>query len=385
MSKAKERNNVEVVQAAERPVSKPLAEQSVLSQAMFRRSVYIEQRRAERSKRGFVLMLAKVKGADSPEWVRAFSGLISAVLKKSRETDLTGWYESGSVVGVIFTDIEPNDKDKIAAALMLRMGEALEEALTEAQREMFEITFHVFPEDWSDTGSDRPTRAILYEHTAPKTPVRRASLMMKRVVDIVGSIVLILVLAPLMLLIAAAVKLTSEGPVLFRQQRVGQFGKHFTFLKFRSMAQSNDPSVHREFVQQLIAGRANGAESTGNGKPVFKITNDARVTRIGRFLRRTSLDELPQLFNVLAGEMSLVGPRPPIPYEVDIYESWHRRRLLEMKPGITGLWQVSGRSRTSFDDMVRLDLRYAREWSIWLDIWILLKTPAAVLTGAGAY
>ena len=157
------------------------------------------------------------------------------------------------------------------------------------------------------------------------------------------------------------------------------------FLKFRSMYVNNDTQVHKQYVQRLIAGKADKHPSNGNGEGVYKLTKDSRITRIGAFLRRTSLDELPQFLNVLKGEMSLVGPRPPIPYEVEAYEIWHRRRLLEAKPGITGLWQVSGRSRVKFDDMVRLDLQYARNWSPWMDIKILLRTPGAVVLGEGAH
>jgi lipopolysaccharide/colanic/teichoic acid biosynthesis glycosyltransferase len=188
-------------------------------------------------------------------------------------------------------------------------------------------------------------------------------------------------------LAAIAVKLTSKGPILFRQQRIGQFGKSFTFLKFRSMYVDNDPAIHQRYVMQLIAGQAqrNGGKGTADAGGVYKLTKDERITRVGAILRRTSLDELPQLFNVLKGEMSLVGPRPAIPYEVAAYQTWHRRRVLEVKPGITGLWQVNGRSRVAFDEMVRLDLRYAREWSPWLDLKILLRTPRAVIVGEGAY
>src|SRR2546422_5417446 len=125
--------------------------------------------------------------------------------------------------------------------------------------------------------------------------------------------------------------------------------------------------------------------SETNGRAIYKLTNDPRLTRLGRFLRKTSLDELPQFLNVLRGEMSMVGPRPPIPYELEAYDIWHRRRLLDVQPGITGLWQVSGRSRLPFDDMVRLDLKYARAWSLWLDLKILLRTPHAVFSGEGAY
>jgi lipopolysaccharide/colanic/teichoic acid biosynthesis glycosyltransferase len=150
------------------------------------------------------------------------------------------------------------------------------------------------------------------------------------------------------------------------------------------MRVGNDSTIHKEYVSRFIAGKitgSNGDKASG----VFKITNDPRITPLGRLLRKTSLDELPQLFNVLSGEMSLIGPRPPVPYEFECYGIWHRRRVLEIKPGITGLWQVNGRSRTSFDDMVRLDLQYARDWSLWLDVKILLRTPAAVLSGDGAY
>jgi len=172
--------------------------------------------------------------------------------------------------------------------------------------------------------------------------------------------------------------------VLFRQKRIGEHGTPFTFLKFRSMYVNNDSSEHREYVRQLIEGKADKKPANGNGAGVFKLTNDPRITPVGKFLRRSSLDELPQLLNVLHGEMSLVGPRPPVPYEVEAYATWHRRRLLEAKPGITGLWQVYGRSRVEFDDMVRLDLRYARECSPLLDLKILLQTPKAVIGGDGA-
>ena len=202
----------------------------------------------------------------------------------------------------------------------------------------------------------------------------------KRLVDVVLSVLALIVLSPLFLLIALVVKISSKGPVLFRQQRVGQFGKQFTFLKFRSMRVANQSMIHEQYVRDLITGRL---ATPKNG--VFKIENDPRVTAVGRFLRKTSLDEIPQFWNVLIGDMSLVGPRPPLPYEVAVYDIWHRRRLLEAKPGITGLWQVTGRSRTCFDDMVRLDLHYTQSSSLWLDLKILLQTPRAVIAGDGAY
>jgi len=146
----------------------------------------------------------------------------------------------------------------------------------------------------------------------------------------------------------------------------------------------NDHNVHKEFVTQMIT-RELDRDKAGRDQGVYKLTSDKRITRVGKFLRRTSLDELPQFINVLRGDMSLVGPRPPIPYELAAYQTWHRRRLLEVKPGITGLWQVTGRSTVDFDEMVRLDLRYATSWTPWLDLRILIRTPAAVIKGSGAY
>jgi lipopolysaccharide/colanic/teichoic acid biosynthesis glycosyltransferase len=196
----------------------------------------------------------------------------------------------------------------------------------------------------------------------------------------------LIVLSPVFAAIAIAIKLGSQGPVLFKQQRIGQFGKPFPFLKFRSMYVANNSDAHKAYVQSLIAGsKEQPTGQEGEKKIAFKIKNDPRVTGIGRFIRRTSLDELPQFWNVLVGQMSLVGPRPPIAYEVEAYYIWHRRRVLEAKPGITGLWQVYGRSRTTFDDMVRLDLQYSEKWSPLLDIKILLQTPRAVFSGDGAY
>ena len=185
--------------------------------------------------------------------------------------------------------------------------------------------------------------------------------------------------------IAIAIKLTSPGPILFRQSRLGRYGRKFTFLKFRSMHSKNDPSIHQQYVKQFIAGNASVNQNADQSRNPYKLVADPRITTVGQFLRKTSLDELPQFFNVLKGEMSLVGPRPPVPYEYECYNLWHKERLLAVKPGITGLWQVDGRSRVTFDEMVRLDIRYARSWSLWLDLKLLLRTPYAVLSTDGAH
>jgi lipopolysaccharide/colanic/teichoic acid biosynthesis glycosyltransferase len=203
--------------------------------------------------------------------------------------------------------------------------------------------------------------------------------------DIAGSFVALVILVLPFGVLAFLIKLTSKGPVLFRQERIGQYGVPFKFLKFRSMTVSNDTAIHKEYVQKFIAGKVGPDDPGGKAGTNFKITNDPRVTWIGKIIRRASIDELPQFWNVLMGDMSLVGPRPPIRYEMEAYDTWHRRRLVEIKPGITGLWQVQGRSRTTFDDMVRLDLRYSKTWTPLMDAKILLQTPRAVISGDGAY
>jgi lipopolysaccharide/colanic/teichoic acid biosynthesis glycosyltransferase len=208
----------------------------------------------------------------------------------------------------------------------------------------------------------------------------------KRIVDVLGSVSLLVLLAPVLVGIGVAIKLTSHGPILFHQTRIGQFGQPFRFLKFRSMYTDADPRMHEQYVQEFIlqSKHGRGASEALQQEGLFKLSHDPRITPLGHFLRRTSLDELPQLLNVLVGTMSLVGPRPPIPYEIQCYDLWHRRRVLEAKPGITGLWQVQGRSRTTFEDMVRLDLQYIDEWSLWTDCKLLLQTFWTVITCDGA-
>ncbi len=206
----------------------------------------------------------------------------------------------------------------------------------------------------------------------------------KRAVDIIGSLICLLLFAPIMMVIALAIELTSKGPAIFRQTRLGYQGKKFNFLKFRTMKINNDDSLHRQYLEKLIQGKHQEINMGNEERPYYKIKNDPRITPVGKLLRKSSLDELPQLFNVLMGQMSMVGPRPPIPYEVDKYQTWHKKRILNVKPGITGLWQVSGRSNTTFDEMVRLDLYYAQNWSLWLDCKIILKTFQAILSTKGA-
>lgn len=212
-----------------------------------------------------------------------------------------------------------------------------------------------------------------------REPLSDAERFIKRASDIAISLAALILLAPIWILISILIRLDSRGSILFRQERVGMDGRIFLCFKFRTMRADADESVHREVYRKNIAG-----EIHSTSEPVYgKVRNDPRITRVGRVLRRSSLDELPQLLNVLLGDMSVVGARPPIPYEVEEYALWHRRRL-DMKPGITGLWQVSGRNRLTFEEMVKLDLYYIENWSLWLDLKIILLTLPAVLRGDGA-
>jgi lipopolysaccharide/colanic/teichoic acid biosynthesis glycosyltransferase len=363
------------------------SERTVLGEEAFRRMISIERKRTERSQKPFLLMLLDRGNSNgSKKNGKALEDVVAALLGSTRETDITGWYENGVVVGVMFTDLVFDDKSAILSTMLARISTTLRDNLTFEQFNQINISFHFFPDDWDHDSSGRPSNATLYPDLSRHNDSRRLLSSIKRLIDIVGSILALIVFSPILLMIAVAIKATSKGPVFFKQQRVGQNGKQFTFLKFRSMCVDNDTSVHEEYVKKLIAGQAERRRpSNGNGEGVFKLTDDDRITRVGAFLRRSSLDEFPQFLNVLKGDMSLVGPRPAIPYEVLAYQTWHRRRVLEVKPGITGLWQVNGRNRITFDEMVRLDLRYARAWSPWMDIKILLLTPRAVFLGEGAH
>jgi lipopolysaccharide/colanic/teichoic acid biosynthesis glycosyltransferase len=361
----------------------PGEEHEVLDQNAFMRMLALERKRSERSNSGFVLMLIEspqlFKGGAVENAVRQ---LRSALSQSTRETDIKGWYLEESVIGVIFTEIDTGDGRTAATALESRMTATLRGAFSGDDFNSISMSFHVFPESAGSQGQDGGVDLVLYPELQAEKDGKDSARWVKRAIDILGSVLALIVAGPIMLVIALGIKATSRGPVIFKQVRVGLRGKTYTFFKFRTMYSGNNQGIHKDFTKRLIAGTA--AQQSG-GDPVYKLRNDPRVTSIGRFLRRTSLDEVPQFWNVLKGDMSLVGPRPPIPYEVEAYAMWHKRRLLTVKPGITGLWQVAGRSRVSFDDMVRLDLRYARSWTVLQDIRILLKTPAAVFSGNGAY
>lgn len=356
-----------------------------LPQAAFRRVLCQERKRSERSRKSFLLMLVQHKAPKLNAEQLALQRVVRPLGTLIRETDTLGWFESNHTVGIIFSELGDAELSAAVKRIESKALSALQSALNAAQVQALEISIYSYPRSWKDGGLTATLDPVLYPDLFDVDENQRASLLLKRLIDIVGSVFALIVLAPVFGVLAALVKLTSKGPVFFRQQRLGQFQVPFDFLKFRSMYITTDAEIHRQYVKNFIAGRAEANAAGDQQRRVYKITNDPRVTWIGKFMRRTSLDEIPQFWNVLLGQMSLVGPRPPIGYEIEVYDIWHRRRVLEAKPGITGLWQVHGRSRTTFDDMVRLDLRYSRMCSPISDLKILLRTPRAVFSGDGAF
>jgi lipopolysaccharide/colanic/teichoic acid biosynthesis glycosyltransferase len=358
----------------------------VSGQREFLLALRMERKRTERSDRPFLLMLldsAAFSGSQASLRNRAIEALQSMV----RDIDKVGWYKDHSILGVVFSEITYPTAAAVQA-IQDRVMTALAKYLSEEELDSLHFSLHLFPETEESDKSltdelNSPIDLTLYPELVKGKSGGKLFRVVKRTMDVVGSAIAILLLSPLMLVITVAIKLTSKGPVLFRQERVGLHGVPFEFLKFRSMDANSDEGLHEAYVAKFIAGEEPAAPV--NGKSVYKMTDDPRVTAVGRFLRRSSMDEVPQFFNVLKGEMSLVGPRPALCYEVNRYRPWHRRRILEAKPGLTGLWQVRGRSRTTFDEMVRLDLQYVREASLLLDLKILLKTPLAVFSGEGAH
>lgn len=347
-----------------------------------------ERKRTERSGKPFLLLILNIeKILQVVESGEVLKDMLSVMVDSIRETDLVGWYRNEAEVGIIFTEIDEHGARQAIEAIASKIRSNLLRNLPLGLISGIEPGFHFYPEKYNAQTPVNFIDSSLYPDIKDGGSSRRMPRFLKRSIDLFGSVIALILFSPFFLIIPLLIKLTSKGPVLFRQERIGQLGKKFVFLKFRSMRVDCDDSIHREYITKLIAGDANTepGKNAGGSPGVYKLLDDPRITPIGRFLRKSSLDEIPQFFNVLKGEMSLVGPRPPIPYEFEKYDIWHRHRLLQVKPGITGLWQVKGRSSTSFDDMVRLDLKYVREWTPWLDLTLLLRTPWAVLKGKGAY
>jgi exopolysaccharide biosynthesis polyprenyl glycosylphosphotransferase len=353
----------------------------IISEQLFRGTLMKERKRADRLNQPLVLLIVSLKDRVDAQHPSIWVPVIEALATVTRETDVLGWFEAHTAIGIILPEVHDSEavrmsqlEDRFCAELVKRSDADTIERLS--------IRLHLHS-DPKRMAAEARSRIAAPDFPESQTRTERATIYdwIKRGLDIIGSSILLALLAPLLVVIAVAVKLKSSGPVFFEQERMGQKMKPFKMLKFRTMHANADHKLHHEYVTRFIQS---GSNAQAGDARIFKLTNDPRVTPIGSFLRKTSLDELPQLLNVLRGDMSLVGPRPPLPYEVEQYKSWHCRRVLDAKPGITGLWQVTGRSRTTFDEMVRLDLRYARTCSIWTDIKILLATPAAVFSGKGA-
>ena len=362
---------------AERRAPRP----PVMSEGVFKSVLVRESKRMERSDRSFALILVSLDHVVGEDPLVVWGPVVEALSAAKRDTDVLGWFERSALMGVVLTEIESRDS-ALASGIEARVRYELTRRLDEKTAWSVSIRLHAYPDlKRMSEGENAPADPLL-RTIRPRDRRGERYSALKRGLDIVGAMGLLILLFPVFALIAALVKFTSRGPVFFKQVRVGEQAKPFKMLKFRTMFTGADPALHQEFVTRFIKSSADCKEPTKDAP--FKIAHDPRITPIGRFLRKTSLDELPQFWNVVRGDMSLVGPRPPLSYEVEVYQPWHRRRVLDAKPGITGLWQVEGRSRTTFDEMVRLDLRYAKRQSLWNDIRILLATPRAVVNGKGA-
>jgi lipopolysaccharide/colanic/teichoic acid biosynthesis glycosyltransferase len=333
----------------------------------FLKDVQREKSRAERSRAALSLVLYQLDDSNAEP-------LLDVLHSLKRETDILG-HVGDDLIAVLCPDTDAQGIQGFVRKIDAQAGDLPHTGVA--------VTYpdNLF-EDLAEGRSSPPALQLLLVSGAAHQ--RSNGYPLKRCLDITGALIAIVLLGPLMLIVAAAIALTSSGPIIFKQTRLGHGGVPFTFYKFRSMATNMADDIHRQYVANLIkASQAEGVAAKG-ASATYKLQADPRVTRIGRFMRQTSIDELPQFFNVLKGDMSLVGPRPPIPYEAAHYQSWHLRRILSIKPGITGLWQVEGRSKVSFNEMVRMDLRYIRHCSLALDLRIMLKTIVVVIRGDGA-
>lgn len=356
---------------------------TILDETNFKQVITSERKRTERSGMAMALLLINLPQRLGEQGMADGAVVANALSTVTSVVDILGWCEPSSVIGLIVTEIDPADLTSRCDRLESTFRSAIALQGDEELGQHLSIRLLVYPKPTTSNEEQvAPMDPLFYPELSENRPAVSKTRILKRGMDLVLSALLLILLVPLFALIAVLVKLSSPGPVFFKQTRVGHLMKPFTMYKFRTMYTDADPGVHYHYVSWFITF-SDHAEANDKAS-FFKLTNDDRITPIGRLLRRTSLDELPQFWNVFIGDMSLVGPRPPLPYELQQYKPWHRRRLLEAMPGITGLWQVVGRSRTTFDEMVRLDLQYARTISLWSDIKLLLATPAAMITGKGA-
>jgi len=352
-----------------------------LSEIPFEDHLCHERMRAERSGRTIALLLIDCRECFA-QGTQEEGGtyILRAVCEATRLTDIVGWYRENAIIGVLLTEFGNWTPLSAVERIQAKITPKLSRKLYRAQIAPPRVKAQVFPEGDVSYDGALSLDLTFYPELMTQHVSTRLREAMKRFLDLSGSSVALVSLLPLFAVIAAAIRLSSPGPALFKQKRVGRLGVDFTMYKFRTMHSNAESGTHEKYVRQFIGGQATPEGDGG----VYKMSRDPRVTRLGKFLRRTSLDELPQLLNVLQGSMSLVGPRPPLRYELERYKPWHRKRLLESKPGLTGLWQVSGRSRTRFDEMVRLDLRYSKTRTFVLDLKLILKTFRALISDDSA-
>lgn len=351
----------------------------LLSKEVLRRIIDRERDRANRTGEIFslvVLVLPDLKDVKDP-----LASLVDTLARRMRSIDAVGWLDAKHI-GILL----PETESQGAHMFVEKIYEEVQCKAVFSNYEVFTYPSAILtdPENIAvyrmavheyKHASHWDASALPWAHKKVDYIFCLTKKILKRGFDIAAASLLLLFLSPLFLFIAIIIKSVSKGPVFFKQQRVGYGGHPFTFLKFRTMCSGADNSDHQEYLATLIKGASDLAE---DDTPMVKIDHGPQIIPFGNILRKSCLDELPQLINVLRGEMSLVGPRPPIPYEVKEYSSWHRGRFNAM-PGMTGLWQVSGKNNLSFREMVRLDIRYAKERSLLMDIKILFRTPTAIL------
>jgi lipopolysaccharide/colanic/teichoic acid biosynthesis glycosyltransferase len=371
------------------PILNPELLAEPISGRAFVRYLQFEKRRAERRETPLSIVLFRIDAAaDDP--ARDRQALAEVVQDSKRSTDILGRLGDGSIAILLLDTDRQGTEAFVSKVTGKTAGITFSAATGTYPDQIFENIRHA--------GEVLPESEVVWREEDDRS--RSLEKRLKRALDLTAAMAGLIVLSPVMLLTALAVAATSPGDIIFRQVRLGRRGVPFVLYKFRSMRSDADDGIHRQYVTDVIrsgggkGGSAKGGGAVGGGggtaadaadKPWTKLSIDPRITPIGRILRKSGLDELPQLFNVIKGDLSIVGPRPPLPYEAEQYKAWHLRRILEMKPGITGLWQVEGAQGCSFNEMVRMDLRYSRHWSLLLDLKLIFKTIPVLALRKGAH
>jgi lipopolysaccharide/colanic/teichoic acid biosynthesis glycosyltransferase len=355
------------------PLSLSTADRFTLGKDAFVNQILREKRRLERTNSPF--SLATFQGpADVIERFEQHERLITVLHGVKRSIDVVGYVDDRSVA-VLLLECDRQGAEKFVQKVRAHLGvDQLDASVRTYPYDLLECI-----ETATDTQVDPQLDTLIYVDP----PFRSAgSRLIKRAFDVLLSCVLVAATLPLWVVTALLVKISSPGAVIYKQQRVGKNGRSFVMYKFRSMYEGSDDNIHREYVAKLIRKKQDDAPDADAGSAWTKMHRDTRISPFGHLIRVTYIDELPQLINVIKGDLSLVGPRPPLAYEVARYEPWHLRRLFSVRPGLTGLWQVEAGHTTTFDDMVRIDLRYVENWSFLLDLKIVGKTFAVVMRGA---